>query len=124
MIDSKLITLAIVLLVLDISWLKMVMSARYDIILSDILCVPKSFNYIAAILTYIIMIFGLYWFVVRNSNKKNEALINGALRGLVMYGVYDGTLYSVFPIKDKMTGLMDVLWGVFVCGISSYIAVS
>ena len=68
------------------------------------------------------MIFAIYFFVIRISKNKNEALINGLILGFVMYGIYDGTLYAVFPIKDYNTAFLDVTWGTLLCGTVSYLS--
>lgn len=122
MISKEFVVLIVVLLLFDILWIKFVMNNRYQKIFNEILKNKIEFNLLPAIFTYTIMIFALYYFVLQNSINANDALFKGCLIGLVMYGVYDGTLYSFLPIKDYTTGVLDVLWGIFVCGISSYIA--
>jgi uncharacterized membrane protein len=122
MIEKELIILVIVLLILDLLWIRFVMGERYQKIFGEILKDKIKFNLFFAIFTYSVMIFALYYFVLKYSENSNDALIKGCLMGFVMYGVYDGTLYSFLPITDYTTGFLDVLWGIFVCGISSYIA--
>jgi len=119
---SKLLTLIVVLLILDVIWINNVMSERYSQIFNNLLIGNIELNYIYAFITYCIMVLALYYFVLRESKDANNALFRGALMGFIMYGVYDGTLYSFLPIKDYQTGLLDVAWGTFVCGFSSYIA--
>jgi uncharacterized membrane protein len=118
----ELIVLFIVLLSLDLIWINMFMKSRYKTMMNKILNKPIEFKYIFAIFTYIIMIFGIYYFAIKNSKTSIEALINGCLIGFVMYGVYDATLYAILPIDDISVGLFDVAWGTFVCGISAYTA--
>jgi uncharacterized membrane protein len=119
---KQILKLSIVLLTLDLIWIKTFMKPRYENILNQILQVPFEFRIIPAIFAYIIMIFAIYYFAVKDSKTNQEALIKGSLLGLVMYGVYDGTLYAIFPINDIQTGIIDVVWGTLLCGITAYIS--
>ncbi len=118
----SLIVLILVLLALDLIWINMFMKSRYEVMMNKILNKPMKLRYLPAILAYIIMIVGLYYFAVKDMSTSLGALINGCLLGFVMYGVYDTTLFAVLPINDITTGLLDVMWGTFVCGISAYSA--
>jgi uncharacterized membrane protein len=119
---NNLFTLIIVLLILDIIWIQFVMKNKYELIFNEILKDKINFRLLPAIFTYSVMIFALYYFALKNSKTSTEALINGSLLGFIMYGVYDGTMYAFLPINDYYTGLLDITWGTFVCGISAYIA--
>ena len=119
---AELLILIVVLLVLDVIWINNVMSERYSQIFNKLLKGSIKLNYISAFITYCIMVLALYYFVLRESKDADDALFRGALMGFIMYGVYDGTLYAFLPIKDYQTGLLDVVWGTFICGLSSYIA--
>ena len=54
------------------------------------------------------------------STQKNvtTALLYGALYGVIVYGVYSGTNYIVFPQWTITLLVTDVLWGAFLCGSS------
>ncbi len=54
------------------------------------------------------------------STQKNvpTALLYGALYGVIVYGVYSGTNYVVFPQWTITLLVTDVLWGAFLCGSS------
>jgi uncharacterized membrane protein len=119
---KQIIILSLVLLVLDIIWITNIMQPRYSIIVQNLTGKDIQFRYLPAILAYIIMIFGIYYFAVKDKKSSYDALVDGCLLGLVMYGVYDTTLYAVFPIDDTNTAILDVVWGMFVCGITAYIS--
>jgi uncharacterized membrane protein len=118
----SLIVLVFVLLILDLIWINIFMKSRYESMMNKILNKPMKFRYLPAIFSYIIMIIGIYYFAVKDKETSLKALIDGCFLGFVMYGVYDATLYTVLPINDISTGLLDVMWGTFVCGISAYSA--
>jgi uncharacterized membrane protein len=121
---SQIVILAIVLLSLDLIWINFFMKYRYENILNKILSVKSNIRIIPAIIAYAIMIFALYYFAMKDNLSIKESTFNACLLGLIMYGVYDSTLYSIFPIDDIDTGIIDVLWGIFVCGASVYITKS
>jgi uncharacterized membrane protein len=122
MISKDLLILLFSLLVLDIIWIKFYMSDKYQELFNKILKEDIKLQIIPAIVTYSIMIFALYYFVLRESKSEYDALLRGSLLGFIMYGVYDGTLYSFMPMNEYKTGIIDVLWGTFICGFTSYIA--
>ena len=47
-----------------------------------------------------------------------EATLYGTMYGIVVYGVYSGTNYIVFPQWSLMLLATDILWGAFLCGSS------
>ena len=116
--------LIIVLVVLDLLWINLFMKEKYELLFNDILKNKMTLKLLPAMFTYALMIFALYYFVLQNSENSQQALIKGCLMGLIMYGVYDGTLYSFLPIDDYKIGVLDVSWGIFICGFSSFIAYS
>ena len=61
-----------------------------------------------AIFTYICLIFGIYYFVIKdNLNKSlNDIGIRGAIFGFIVYGIYNGTN-----------------WGSILCGLVSILTV-
>lgn len=114
------------MLVLDVIWIKYYMGSRYTSILSRILKVDNSINYFSAVIAYLIMIFSIYYFILRNTDTKitnHEYIKKAAILGFCIYGVYDATLYAVFPIKDYKTAIIDILWGTFLYGISTAAAI-
>lgn len=77
-----------------------------------------------AIMSYILMTFGVYYFVYKNINKNNwvnDTLINGFLFGLVLYGVFDMTNLAIFKHYSIYTGLIDVLWGSILMSITTFL---
>lgn len=119
---KKILILSIVMLILDYIWLNYYMKHKYKIILNDILKIESSINYFSAIIAYIIMTFSIYYFVLKNKKSIKGTVIDAAILGFVMFGIYDATLYAVFPITDYKTAFIDVLWGTFLYGISTYTA--
>ena len=76
-----------------------------------------------AVGSYILMIFGLYYFVYKHINRNNwvnSSLINGFLFGIVLYGVFDFTNLAIFTDYSLGTALIDMVWGGTLMSITSF----
>lgn len=56
---------------------------------------------------YIIIIFGLYYFII----KQKRSLLDAFLLGIFVYGVYETTNYATFNRWNREMVVMDTLWG-------------
>ena len=56
---------------------------------------------------YLFLLAGLYYFILREKRTPLEAF----LLGLIIYGVYETTTYSLLKNWKFMTVLTDTLWG-------------
>lgn len=70
-----------------------------------------------AIMVYILLTIGLYYFIIKENRLPYEAV----LLGLVIYGVFDFTNYAIFKNYDIYIGLIDTVWGGILCGLTTYI---
>jgi uncharacterized membrane protein len=66
-------------------------------------------RYLSFVFTYVIMISGLYYFII----KPNRSVLEGGLLGLLIYGIYDGTNYGIFKNWSIKTFIIDIVWGGF-----------
>jgi uncharacterized membrane protein len=53
------------------------------------------------------LIFGLYYFII----KDNRPILDALLLGLVINAVYEGTTYAIFKKWNIKVVIMDILWG-------------
>ena len=74
---------------------------------------------IGAIIVWLLIAIGINLFVITNSSTFTDAVIKGALFGLIVYGVFNGTNYSIFRSWGIKTSLIDTCWGIFICGVVS-----
>jgi uncharacterized membrane protein len=65
---------------------------------------------------YLFLIVGLYYFILREKKTPLEAF----LLGLVIYGVYETTTYSVLKNWKLTTVIMDTLWGGILFYLTTY----
>lgn len=68
---------------------------------------PMVVNAFAVIATYVFLIFGLNYFILRPGRSAWDAF----LLGLVVYGVYDFTNLALLSKWQLFTALTDTLWG-------------
>ena len=62
---------------------------------------------IGAVIVYLLLAFGLYYFIIKPGRSVWEA----ALLGMVIYGTFDFTNYAMFKNYDLKTAIMDTAWG-------------
>lgn len=80
-----------------------------------------TLDYVAAGLCYVFLVFGLYWFVVKDANLSqiknwNSPVLKGvmwkaALLGWVIYGVYELTSKGILKKWMWSTVVLDTVWG-------------
>jgi uncharacterized membrane protein len=74
------------------------------------------------IFAWLLLVIGIYYFVLPLSNNIIDALKYGALYGLIVYGVYNGTNYVTFNKYDGEIFFADLSWGIFACSVVAAIA--
>jgi len=116
-IKEYLLTFAF-LITIDLIWINLVINKMYQDALGNILrTAPVIWS---AIFAWLLIPLGIVLFTVPLSKNKKESLINGALYGLILYGVYDFTNYAIIaPYTIEMT-LLDIAWGTVLCSVSTF----
>jgi uncharacterized membrane protein len=61
----------------------------------------------AAVLCYIFLVVGLYYFII----QKRESLMNAFLLGILVYSVYELTNKALLKDWSYYTVVLDTLWG-------------
>jgi uncharacterized membrane protein len=115
-IKNILLTFA-VFLGIDFVWLGFIAKNFYD---KELSAFNRALNIPAAFLAYLLLSFGLYYFVISKvDSNTTKALINGAIFGLIAYGTYDlSNLATLSDFTLKMA-VVDMLWGMTICATTS-----
>lgn len=92
--------------VLKSTWSKQIQQIQHS---------PLKVNIYSAILCYLLLVIGLYVWVVRP--KKSWKW--GILWGFFVYGVFDLTCKSIFVSYQWSTVFIDWIWGCVLCGGTS-----
>jgi uncharacterized membrane protein len=74
-------------------------------------------NLIAAILCYLVLTFGLYYFII----QQKKPLFQAFLLGFVIYGTYELTTLSLLKKWKPQTVVIDTLWGSILFTIVAFI---
>ena len=76
-----------------------------------------TLNILSAILCYIIIIFGINYFII----IPNKSELDAFLLGIFVYGVYETTNKALFTKWKWTTVLLDTLWGGILFALTTYI---
>ena len=110
---GKLFLIALpVFFAIDMIWLAVVAKNFYQKQIGFLM--KPDINWLAAIIFYLLFIFGLIIFVITPAMVKQSwvhALLFGALFGLVTYATYD--LTNLATVKDwpLLVTVVDLVWG-------------
>ena len=72
---------------------------------------------VPAILVYILLVFGLNYFILSEKRPIRDAF----LLGLVIYGVFDLTNMAIFDKWNIKSVILDTLWGGVLFALTTFI---
>ena len=113
---KEILIATIVLLILDAVFISINMKAYSDQVV-NIQRVVMKVKPLGAILSYLFIIGGLYFFIIRRNRPVWEAFVFG----LVTYGVYDATNYALLKKWNPYLAIMDSIWGGVLMATTTYI---
>ena len=97
---------SVIMLSLDFIYLT-TFNAFFNKLIYSIQGSPIKFNVVGAILCYILLIVGLNYFIIDAKKTVGEAF----LLGVVIYGVYETTNYTLFKKWTWSAVMLDTVWG-------------
>lgn len=112
----KLLVSAIVLVVIDSIYLNLI-SNYFSNQVKNVQGIPIKLNFLATLLCYIFLIFGINYFII----KPNRSIQDAFLLGLVIYGVFETTNMALFSKWSWLTVIIDTLWGGILFALTTYI---
>jgi uncharacterized membrane protein len=108
----------LIFLAIDFSWVLVIAKSFYNDQLSGFVR-PEVVPIWSALLAWTLIPLGIVMFVNQVSKNKKQSIIYGALFGLILYGVYDLTNYATLANFTLKMLVVDILWGIFICSVSS-----
>jgi uncharacterized membrane protein len=78
---------------------------------------PIQINYIGAVLCYVFLVFGIYYFII----KPRKNIMDAFLLGIVIYGVYETTNLALLKNWTILTATIDTLWGGILFAMTTYL---
>lgn len=118
----------ITMLILDGIWLGFIAKKLYLQEIGSLLRMsPKGGMdplWLPALIVYVALIAGVLLFAVpKAQGSALNALIWGAIFGLICYAVYDFTNLAVLANWTWKMSIIDSLWGMVLCGLTSFVTV-
>ena len=114
-----------VFLVIDLIWLGFIAKDLYAKHLGYLM--TTNINWISAIIFYLLFIVGIVIFVVTpaiNKGSLMDALLYGALFGLITYATYDLTNLATIKSWPIFITIIDLIWGSTLSALVSVITYS
>lgn len=107
---------AVIFVVLDGIYINLIKGA-FSKQIKNVQGSDMQINIIAAAITYIILIFGLIYFILR----RNRSVHDAAIFGFVIYGVYDFTNMATLKNWSLILAIIDTCWGAILFGLTTAI---
>lgn len=108
---------------IDMCWLGLVAKNFYRGQIGSLM--RTEFNWVAAILFYLIFIFGLVIFAIEPAVQRQSstyALIYGGLFGGIAYATYDLTNLATLKNWTVLVTVVDMTWGIVLGALVSFVA--
>ena len=105
-IVKTLVITGVVLLSLDAIYIN-VMKNMFEIQIASVQRVALKFRLFGAIMCYVLLIGGLYYFILRTRRH----IVDAFFLGILIYGVYESTTYALLKNWKWETVAIDTLWG-------------
>lgn len=122
---GQIIFFLIVFMLLDLIWLGMLMHHFYGEQIGGILTIMDGslvINGLAAAAAYVCLALGPFFFIFPYANRSTSLqwyAAQGALMGLVVYGVYNFTNKAIILQWGWPLTFVDIGWGVFLYAVST-----
>jgi uncharacterized membrane protein len=118
----------LVLIFLDVVWISVIMKQFYTRHYRDLARMEGGSlkpRLVPGLLVWMLIALGLVLFVTGDGAAGQggiQILCRGALLGLVIYGVYDLTNYSILKDWSFPMTVVDISWGTAVCAVTAWIS--
>ncbi len=103
---NTIIIILVIMLALDSIYLYAT-SSIFGVLVAKIQRTAMQVRLSGAIVVYLLLALGLYYFIIKDDRSAWEA----GLLGLIIYGTFDFTNYAMFKNYDLSVAIMDTLWG-------------
>ena len=104
---KKIAITAALMLALDYVYLSSVGGQLFLPMISQIQSSSFKLNHTGAIICYLLMLLGLYHFILKDNRDPKDAFI----LGFIIYGIFDATNLAIFKKWKPELALIDTLWG-------------
>ena len=113
---KDIIILSVLIILIDSIYLSLVGKPLFGAMIKNIQGTDLKMNIPSAVVTYIFIILGMYYFII----SPNKTPMDAFILGICIYAVFDFTNMTLFQNYDLKTAIIDTLGG----GILFYIVTS
>lgn len=113
----KILVTACILLLLDFLYIHFVFS-HFRLQIHTVQKSPLKLNWLGAVGSYVLLIFGVYYFIIRT----RRSVLDAFLLGSTIYGVYAMTTLALLRDWWIATAVTDTLWGGILYATTTYLA--
>ena len=106
----------VILLILDGVFL-FLNKDMFELQVAEVQRVVLEIKYLGVALCYALLIFALYYFIIKDRRSVADAMI----LGFIIYGVYETTTYALLKKWKLKTMMTDTLWGGILFGLTTMI---
>jgi len=110
-----LILTGIIISIIDILFITYIFSHEYKPLIKSVQKATMEVNYISALMTYLITICGLYYFII----KDRRSILDAVILGMFVYGVFAWTNYSLLKNWSFRVAIIDTVWGGILFGLTT-----
>tara|TARA_Y100001935_G_C17019890_1_gene367234 strand:- start:224 stop:637 length:414 start_codon:yes stop_codon:yes gene_type:complete len=107
----------VIMILVDILYLSTFGKNIFVPMISSIQKEKVQFRWYAAILCYILLVFGLDYFII----SQKRPLIDAFILGVCIYGVYETVNLATFKKWKPMPALIDTVWGGTLMALTTYL---
>lgn len=128
----KYLIITVVLMVLDVAWIALNLTA-YSSVIQKVQKSPVSLRNEHAFIAYLIILFSVIYvaipFTTQNMKKGENSIENKLLKsfmyggavGFSIYGIYNFTSLAIYKDLDSSIGIMDTLWGTALYTLTTFV---
>jgi len=95
----------------------MIIYKNFNKMIKEITNSNIKLNYITAIITYLLLAFSLYYFII----LPKKSYLDAFLLGLVIFGIYDFSNLTIFEKYNLNLGLIDTIYGATIFTLITFI---
>ena len=114
----QILKITLVFIIIDLPYLYLNV-ADFKAMIKEIQGKDITLKYIPVLITYLIMSFGLFYFVLNTDKDLKQKIISSALLGFTVYGVFDFTNMAIIEKWKYKQTLIDVIWGTILFTITT-----
>ena len=114
---KKIIISSVVLLMIDLIYLKNIGTPIFGKVVNNIQGSELKLNFLGAFISYLFLIIAINYFIL----IPKKSILDAFILGLCIYAVFDGTNLAIFKDYSIKAAIIDSLWGGILFAITTYI---